>query len=151
MIRRMINGELQDVLALVKHVFMEFEAPDYSAEGVQSFLKFIEVDSIQKMFDDGILKCWVYIRDKQIIGILASRNISHICMLFVEKKYHKMGIARRLFETFKDDVKANDKKHIITVNSSPYAVGFYHKMGFEDTDEELETDGIRFVPMKMSI
>ncbi len=32
MIRRMINGELQDVLALVKHVFMEFEAPDYSAE-----------------------------------------------------------------------------------------------------------------------
>jgi hypothetical protein len=52
----MINGELQDVLALVKHVFMEFEAPDYSAEGVQSFLKFIEADSIQKMFDDGILK-----------------------------------------------------------------------------------------------
>ncbi|MDN5360294.1 MAG: hypothetical protein PWQ84_1357, partial [Thermotogaceae bacterium] len=49
------------------------------------------------------------------------------------------------------DVKSSSDKATLTVNSSPYAVGFYHKMGFKDTDNELEKDGIRFVPMELSI
>lgn len=151
MIREMIKEELKDVLKLIKTVFMEFEAPDYSQEGVQTFLNFIELDSIQKMIDDGNLKCWVCLKDKKIVGVMASRNQSHICMLFVDKTYHKMGIAKQLFEEFSQDVKRNSAKRLLTVNSSPYAVGFYHKVGFKDTDNELEKDGIRFVPMEMSI
>ena len=36
----------------------------------------------------------------------------------------------------------------ITVNSSRYAVGFYHKLGFTDVEKEQLTDGIRYTPMK---
>src|SRR6056297_2647542 len=100
MIREMLKDELIDVLKLIKTVFMEFEAPDYSEEGVQTFLNFIELISIQKMFDDGTLKCWVCIKDKKIVGVMASRHLSHICMLFVDKAYHKKGIAKRLFDKF---------------------------------------------------
>ena len=151
MIREMLKDELIDVLKLIKTVFMEFEAPDYSEEGVQTFLNFIELISIQKMFDDGTLKCWVCIKDKKIVGVMVSKNISHICMLFVDKAYHKRGIAKQLFDEFSQDVKRNSEKKTLTVNSSPYAVGFYHKMGFKDTENELEKDGIRFVPMEKSI
>lgn len=151
MIRKMTKNELKTSLKLVKTVFMEFEAPDYSEEGIQTFLNFIELDAIQKMLDEGILKCWVCIKDKKIVGVLASKNISHICMLFVDKAYHKRGIAKQLFDEFSQDVKRNSAKRLLTVNSSPYAVGFYHKMGFKNTDNELEKDGIRFVPMQMSI
>ncbi len=39
----------------------------------------------------------------------------------------------------------------ITVNSSPYAVEVYHKLGFKDTAVEQISDGIRFTPMKLLI
>ena len=35
----------------------------------------------------------------------------------------------------------------ITVNAAPYAVGFYHKIGFIDLEKEKTTDGIRYTPM----
>lgn len=36
----------------------------------------------------------------------------------------------------------------ITVNSSPYAVPVYHKLGFVDMDVEQISDGMRYTPMK---
>jgi predicted GNAT family N-acyltransferase len=39
----------------------------------------------------------------------------------------------------------------VTVNSSPYAVEFYHKMGFVNLSDEIEKDGIRFTPMRMEL
>ena len=43
----------------------------------------------------------------------------------------------------------NNSNHpVYTVNSSPYAVPVYHKLGFIDMDSEQLSDGIRFTPMK---
>ena len=87
-----------------------------------------------------------------IIGIIAVRNFVHISLLFVDKHYHKQGIARTLFD---DVIKICKEKisflQIVTVNSSPYAVGFYHKLGFVDISSEQTVDGIRFTPMRLEI
>ena len=45
----------------------------------------------------------------------------------------------------------NPKIRAITVNASPYAVGFYEKNGFVTLDKEQKTDGIRFTPMRKRI
>jgi predicted GNAT family N-acyltransferase len=42
-------------------------------------------------------------------------------------------------------------RSVYTVNSSPYAVEFYEKRGFEKVSEEQLKDGIRFTPMKQEI
>ena len=42
----------------------------------------------------------------------------------------------------------NSNHPVYTVNSSPYAVPVYHKLGFIDMDSEQLSDGIRFTPMK---
>ena len=43
----------------------------------------------------------------------------------------------------------NNSNHpVYTVNSSPYAVPVYHKLGFIDMDSEQLADGMRFTPMK---
>ena len=42
----MKEEELKETLELVKRVFDEFEAPDYTGEGVTNFYKFIAYDSI---------------------------------------------------------------------------------------------------------
>ena len=40
-----------------------------------------------------------------------------------------------------------NKVEEITVNSSPYAVEAYRRLGFVDVDNEKLLDGIRFTPM----
>ncbi|MCY6370704.1 GNAT family N-acetyltransferase [Clostridium ganghwense] len=143
--------ELERVLALVYNVFMEFEAPDYSEQGIKAFGDFIEFNSIKNMIQDNILNFWVCYDKEKIVGVIATKKVSHICMLFVDKNYHRKGIARNLFETILSTVKNNPKIKEITVNSSPYAVEFYHKLGFKDVNSEQNVDGIRFTPMKLKI
>ena len=53
-------------------------------------------------------------------------------------------------EEFVKDAGRKGITHV-TVNASPYAVGFYHKIGFMDVSEEIEKDGIRFTPMRMEL
>ena len=45
----------------------------------------------------------------------------------------------------------DEDNYNITVNSAPFAIGFYHKIGFKDTGKEQTVDGIRFLPMQLSI
>lgn len=77
-------------------------------------------------------------------GIIATRNNgNHIALFFVNSKYHRQGIGRKLFEV----VVQNSTGEKITVNSSPYAVKVYKKLGFVPDSEEQIVDGIRFTPM----
>ena len=78
-------------------------------------------------------------------GIIATNNNrKHICCFFVKAQYHRQGIGKSLWEYLLN----NSENEEFTVNSSPYAVPVYHKLGFVDTDSEQLTDGIRYTPMK---
>ena len=48
--------DLKETLELVKKVFMEFEAPDYSKEGIENFFKFANYESISKKLDKDLNK-----------------------------------------------------------------------------------------------
>ena len=73
---------------------------------------------------------------------------SHLCLLFVEKACHRQGIARALFSALRDHCRTAPDTPRITVNSSPYAVGAYRRLGFRTTGDERTVDGIRFTPME---
>lgn len=73
-------------------------------------------------------------------------NLSHISLLFVKKAYHRKGIAKELVNTIKDLCK-NQGTNSITVNSSPYAVDVYRRLGFKNTDSEKILCKIRFTQM----
>jgi hypothetical protein len=51
----------------------------------------------------------------------------------------------------KEYVLAEGKENFLTVDSSPYAVGFYHKNGFSDTEPVQRKDGIIYTPMQCSL
>ncbi len=140
------KSHIRNVLELVWAVFQEFEAPDYSRQGIEEFRKFISYNSIIEKFDKGEMCFWGCIDNDNLTGVIATRGVNHICMLFVNKKYHRRGIARSLFETVEEICKSQDINKI-TVNSSPYAIEFYHRLGFFDSDKEQTVDGIRFTPM----
>lgn len=139
-IKKIIQSEKADAMQLVWSVFLEYEAPDYADAGINTFREFINSE-------EAISRLEIYgaYEGRTIVGIIATRNGgNHIALFFVNGKHHRQGIGRKLFEF----VLKNSTSEIITVNSSPYAKEIYHKLGFEDTDEEQVKEGMRFIPMK---
>lgn len=139
-IKKIDDEQIGKAIDLIWETFLQFEAPDYSVEGVQSFKSFIENKEIIQT-----LEFWGAYDNKELKGVIATNeDRKHICCFFVKAKYHRQGIGKKLWEY----LLHNSQNEIITVNSSPYAVPVYHKLGFVDTDIEQLTDGIRYTPMK---
>ena len=138
---------IKNALDLVWKIFREFEAPDYSKQGIEEFRKFISYNSVIEKFDKGELYFWGCTDNDDLIGVIATRGINHICMLFVNKEYHRRGIARSLVQIVVERCKSEGNISNITVNSSPYAIEVYHRLKFLDTDKELTVNGLRFTPM----
>jgi GNAT superfamily N-acetyltransferase len=135
-------------LNLVWRVFLEFEAPEYSDRGIQEFKNFLDLETVKQRMINHELFCWGCFDMEKIVGMIAAKPPCHIALLFVDKAYHRRGIARALYNTVIDFYKKTTDFHEITVNSSPYAAEVYHKFGFADTNTEQTINGIRFIPMK---
>ena len=139
-IRIVLKEEMKEALELVWKVFSEYEAPDYTQEGVNEFKKTIE-DNL-----------WIEERDffgafdenNKILGVIATKDTTHISLFFVDGRYHKQGIGRKLY----NKIEKLNTEGFFTVNSSPYAHEIYKHLGFIDTDEEQCVHGLRFYPMK---
>lgn len=138
-VRRLYPEEIQEALDLCWEVFLQFEAPEYSEEGIKEFRKSLDDKERTKQ-----LRFYGAFDGDELVGMLCMREVQHIGGFFVKADYHRKGIGRSLFETMKLDY---DKQEF-TVNSSPYAVEVYKHLGFEAVDEEQTVNGIRFIPMK---
>ncbi len=149
-IRRAQEDEWEDVMALAWRTFMRFEACDYSQEGIESFSNFISDNGLHKMFLIHEYHVWVAESEGEIIGMISLRSKYHVSLLFVDAAYHRQGVATALMETLWDYMR-DTGEYTCTVNASPYAVGFYHKIGFRDRGQERTEDGIRYTPMKKLI
>ena len=139
-IQKIEGTQIADAIDLIWTTFLQFEAPDYSEEGIQSFKDFIENKDIISS-----LEFWGAYDSQILKGVIATNeNRKHICCFFVKAEYHRQGIGRKLWEYLLE----NSKSEVITVNSSPYAVPVYHRLGFVDTETEQLSDGMRYTPMK---
>ncbi len=149
MIHKLPIEDLPVAMQLVWQVFLEFEAPVYTEQGVQSFYEYIQLPFLQPKIENSELKIWgAY--TPQLAGVVALRNDTHISLLFVAKAHHRKGIATALVQTVADACLAEGATRI-TVNSSPYALPFYRATGFVETDEAQVIDGIRFTPMQKTL
>lgn len=138
-------SRLVEAMKLVEHVFMEFEAPDYSKEGVDFFLEYIRVDAMKERIEKGEIAVWCSLVDNTIVGVIAMRPPCAVSLLFVDRHHHRKGISKEMLTCA---LKVYRKDHCdVTVNSSPYAVAAYCKMGFKQIGSEEINHGVRFQPM----
>ncbi|TYQ12785.1 UNVERIFIED_CONTAM: N-acetylglutamate synthase-like GNAT family acetyltransferase [Acetivibrio alkalicellulosi] len=150
--REIKSDNLYESLNLVWRVFSEFVAPDFSEEGIETFRNFIKLEEIKKLLDDGNFFMMGCYHHERIVGVLALKNYCHISLFFVDKEYHKRGIAKQLFiKALKHCLNKNPQTKEITVYSSPYAVEIYKKLDFKVTGDKTILNGITFIPMKMII
>jgi len=152
-IKEISKNDLQQALDLVNDVFLEFVAVDYSEQGKNAFKDYLDkkYDEVFSDLESGHKKMWGYFVDDKIIGVIATREVSHIALMFVDKHHHRKGIAKKLFNTVLEELHEEQDTTQITVNSSPYAVATYECLGFVKIGEQQEKDGIIYVPMKRSL
>lgn len=149
MIQVVDSSNLTEAIALVNKVFAEFVAPGYSQQGRDTFQNYLKIkdEELARDMESGHKKMWACYRDGQIVGVISTRDNSHISLLFVDKDFQRQGIARRLLEVALSDIRMQPDAGQVTVNSSPYAVEAYEHLGFTRTGEQQEKDGIVFIPM----
>ena len=146
---RFANEEDWDnAMELAWRTFLEFEAKDYSMEGIRSFEDFISDTSLKRMFRAGDYRLIVALNKSRLVGMITLRDKTHISLLFVEKTSHRQGIGRALIEEMAEYAKKASGALRLTVNASPYGVPFYHKVGFRDLGPEQRQEGIIYTPME---
>ena len=151
LIREVTPSDIPAYSALIRSVYDEFVAPDYPEEGNRTFYEFIDEAACRARLDAGNFMICAE-ADGKIVGAHEIRNGNHIALFFVAKDYHGRGIGRMLFEEalFRIDLAQPDVTEI-TVNSSPYAVTVYERLGFEKTGPIELQNGIIFQPMVYSL
>ena len=138
-IRKVKKEELKDTMDLAWNVFLKFEAPDYSEEGIKEFRSSIyDPEFVSK------LEIYGAFEEDKIIGMIATRDMNHIAMYFVDEKYQGQGIGRKLYDT----VCEVNTDNFFTANASPYAKEIYEHMGFECLQGMQQVNGIKFYPME---
>lgn len=151
MVRPAYRQEWDDAMALAWRVFMKFEANDYTHEGIESFQDFITDSVLYRMFVMGTYQLFGAYDNGRMIGMITLRNETHISLLFVDEKYHRRGVGRTLIQYVSDYVRNEEGHGFMTVNAAPYAVEFYHRIGFTDTDGKQFNDGIWYTPMEKNM
>lgn len=147
-IRRANIYDWDEAIALAWRTFLKFEAKDYGQEGIDSFREFLSDALLRRMFLTGEYPVFIALDNGKQAGMISLRNRKHISLLFVEEGHHHRGIGRRLIERLEDYSRREYGERKITVNAAPYAVGFYHQIGFEDVAPPLSKDGIIYTPME---
>ncbi|MDD8048535.1 MAG: GNAT family N-acetyltransferase [Thomasclavelia sp.] len=125
-------------ISLVENIASKYVYNETSKEGIENFRK---VNSKEFLLSNDNMTFVATLEDK-VVGVIALRKVNHISLLFVDDQYFNQHIATELFNTIKKLVPYD-----LEVNSSTYALDFYHHLGFKDMDTKQVKDGITFTPM----
>jgi len=149
--RLMRPEEASEVCKLVEVVFDHYEAPEYSPEGIAEFRRYNRPEEMIKRSNSGHFAL-VAADAQSVIGIIEIRNNRHISMFFIAQGFQGKGIGRQLWHyALKKSQDADNSVREFTVNSSPYGVPIYEKLGFCKTSPEQVRNGLRFIPMTMRL
>lgn len=136
---------------LVAHVFTKFIAPLYDPEGVTEFLQYASpAEMSRRLHHEHVI--WVAEAHGRIIGMVEVRDFDHISLLFVDEAHQRQGVARGLVAHALEACLAHRPGLAeLTVYASPNAVAAYQRWGFRATGPEQLRNGMRFIPMALSV
>ncbi len=150
-VRAAAKVDWHDAMQLAWRTFLRFEAQDYTTEGIRNFSDFVNDKILYQMFLNGDYIMFVAYDGDKMIGMITLRSYTHISLLFVDEQYHRQGVGRALIERLCVYLKEERYEDHITVNAAPYGVGFYHRLGFADTEAAVTRDGITYTPMERKL
>jgi GNAT superfamily N-acetyltransferase len=82
-----------------------------------------------------------------LAGVVATRDDTHLYLLFVDTPYQRRGIAQALWQVALAACVEASQPSRITVNASAFAAPVYLRLGFATTGPEELRDGVITTPM----
>lgn len=149
---RIRKGNKKDTIPaseLISKTFAKFNVKEGNKKAIRDYINFYNHKKNIKEIKKNFLKCpifWVVEESGKIVGIIRG-NKSRIVNLFVDGKYHKKGIGRRLIKRF-EDVARKLNSNNIKVRASLYSVNFYLRSGYKKTTGVRNMNGIKIQPMR---
>jgi 8-oxo-dGTP pyrophosphatase MutT (NUDIX family)/GNAT superfamily N-acetyltransferase len=139
--------DVHSALDLALRVFMEYEAPLYEPQAVESLQADITLKkSKAHIYTIGNRPLFVAMDGEYVVGMIDARESGHIQSMYVDGAYHRKGIATVLMSHMVCELKLRGFNRI-TVDSSPNGLPFYKHFGFVPTDNEQKRDGFILTPM----
>ena len=163
--RSIRSGEDEAAAAVVIAAFEEFIAPGFAEEGIEEFRTYAHAEAIRArrsagqphrqfvaLAPAGMTQGARSLMADTIVGIGEIRAWQHVSMLFVHPDWLQLGIGKELFARLRDEVgRENPDLAELTVNSSPFAVPIYERLGFVIAGDTLVISGIKQIPMTFDL
>ncbi|MGL1302105.1 GNAT family N-acetyltransferase [Vibrio parahaemolyticus] len=119
--------------------------PMLQLEGREA-MRSARTSDIRKVLANPRCKVLKAVVNSQIVGYIACGGY-YIAQLYVLPEFQGRGIGSKLVS----EVKAASEVSSLQLKASLNAVGFYRKLGFEQTAEQQSINSITFVPMELRI
>lgn len=150
MLERIRFATIEDtaaISALITPLAETYIVHEFADSGARALLESVAPQAIARYIESGY-RYYVMEGPSELIGVVATRDNSHLYHLFVAESSQGSGLARRLWQTAKEACESAGHRGDFTVNSSRFAVGFYEQLGFVREGLEVERGGVIAVPMR---
>ncbi len=146
-IRPLLPADLPACARLLRASAIEFIVHESPPEGACTFLRENDEDGLRNYLAAGHVY-HVAEEEGEIAGFIAIRANTHLFHLFVDKRWHGQGLARRLWQTARAAAVTRGGDGGFTVNASNYAVPAYEALGFVRVAPTRCVKGLYFNPMR---
>ncbi|WJT10315.1 GNAT family N-acetyltransferase [Vibrio harveyi] len=143
------TNDIIQVADLVSKVTQRHILEHFTEEGKRRFLARIGQDVTQAITHPDFFALAAF-RDNKVVGFAALKDDNYLTHLFVATEAQSHGLGKQLLDTILDSTHDKPRSYV-RLRSAPNAVSFYHKHGFEPTDDLCEKEGIRYVPMRLAL
>jgi len=147
-IRPLIEPDIPAVARLFDAMAMEYIVGESPLDAASKFVRENDEHAVRAFLAAG-MRYHVAERDGKIVGFVALREQKHLYHLFVDKQYHRQGIATALWAVARQEAVAAGNPGLFTVNASNYALPVYQKMGFVRTEPMQFKSGLYYHPMQL--
>ena len=145
-------GDENKIHDLIKTVYDEFVAPDYTLNGNAFFYTYIQPSNFVQRFTITKNIIVTAIADSQIVGMIEIRGTNMVSLLFVQKEFHKQGVARALLKEALSQIRLRKPDlSELHVHASPYSISVYENLGFVGVGDLQEDNGIKYLAMKETL
>jgi len=132
---------------LLRAAAMEFIVHESTPEGASTFLRENDEDGLRNYVRGGHVYHVAEI-DGVLAGFIGVRANNHLFHLFVDKRWHGQGLARRLWQVARRAAIERGGDGAFLVNASNYAVPVYEAFGFVRMAPTQCVKGLYFNPMR---
>lgn len=144
------ESRVEAASAMMLRTFEQFNAPGFPPEGRQNFFEAASPQALRQLLQEGRI-IQLALVGETVVGVLGMSTTRHLKLMFVDGEHHRRGIAAQLWAATRPLCLEQDNSEApFTLNATDYAVSAYERLGFRQSAERTQKNGMVFTPMSSS-